>query len=735
MPTTLEKALEYAELGYSVIPLAHGQKYPINEKWQQYAYETPTEDEIRKQWGSANYNVGIVCGPASKVVGVDIDDDEVLKDPMIPISNVARRGAKGEVRLFRWREGLSNYSGEKVQLLVDRRFFVVPPGGHPDGMNYEWTRGPLCEPDELPELTDEVVAHITKTYPTRSGGPGGGGGPRNGGRNTSLTANITAWRHNETMDVDELAQMALEYDIKNHSHNPLFFDMTEQYAKKAGPGLPAAKVMVTNILKTIGDAPPPTELKIMSGKTVPKVEVVEDEEEEEEEEKEIEAPEVPLPEYPDLLFERVVKDVTNLGYEEEDDVKAFGYAATISLMSICAGNRVALVNGRMTKTATLVYILGNSGLGKDGAKSFLEQVFSGKFAHLRGQGKRGSAQVLIHDVAKKRNILDIQDEYHTEIRKMFGKNTVQSQSAIPTTINELYSANFEYSPSTSMGGKKEKMPELLFSPYYCLFAAGTIESLLRAIPNGDIDCFNNGFFNRFLFFLSKPSFKERGVEDFLRERGQLDAKYYHDMIDNFNSRYPLLNKNGVSLPEEFGMDGYVGSCFYPKILNFDNAGKIAWAERMTEYNKKRNQARMSGDLITEGLLSRIIENACRIATSLAAFKYKDYVGAEEFDWAMRLVEYSFSSVHPLFTELGDRVAHNDFAGIEDRVILKLSETKPGQGIAFTKLKNSFRRTLSSKQLLDALNAMTSTGILTRTKYKGGFTFALTDTERKRFKKK
>jgi hypothetical protein len=287
---------------------------------------------------------------------------------MIPISNVARRGAKGEVRLFRWREGLSNYSGEKVQLLVDRRFFVVPPGGHPDGMNYEWTRGPLCEPDDLPELTDEVVAHITKTYPTRSGGPGGGGGPRNGGRNSSLTANITAWRHNETMDVDELAQMALEYDIKNHSHNPLFFDMTEQYAKKAGGGLPAAKVMVTNILKTIGEAPPPTELKIMSGKTVPKVEVVEEEEDEEDEvtasefESQVDSSLPPLPPPPIKEFQWVIDDVNAL--YRLGKVDSFGYAAAYSFFSTCVSNRFCYVDGSSFKNLnSLVFALGKTGSG------------------------------------------------------------------------------------------------------------------------------------------------------------------------------------------------------------------------------------------------------------------------------------------------------------------------------------------------------------------------------------
>jgi hypothetical protein len=378
--------------------------------------------------------------------------------------------------------------------------------------------------------------------------------------------------------------------------------------------------------------------------------------------------------------------------------------------------------------------LGSSGLGKDGAKSFLEQIFSDNYGHLKGQGKRGSANILIDDLAAKRNLLDIQDEYHAEVKKMFSKNAIHAHGAIPLTINELYSANWEYSPSTSLSGKKEGQATKLYSPFYSLFAAGTIESLLRAVPVGDMDCFNNGFFNRFLFFLSKPSLRESTVDDFLKKGESFDVKFYHKEMEKFFSHYPLVDRNGNKIPHDFNNRAFAGSCYHPLELKFDSAGELAWAEAMVRYKEKRDRAYITGDLITGGLLSRMIENACRVATALAAFKYKDYVGAEEFNWAMSLVEYCFSTVHPLFTGLADRVAYNDFATFEDRILVKFLNVGV-KGITLSKLHDDFKRTMSKKQVLDALNSMVHTGTLTRINHNGGFKFFLSKIEMNRLDKK
>ena len=66
-------ALEYHHLGWSVIPLRPGEKVPMLT-WQKFQDCLADDDEIRgwfKRWPEAN--IGIVTGPVSGLVVLDID--------------------------------------------------------------------------------------------------------------------------------------------------------------------------------------------------------------------------------------------------------------------------------------------------------------------------------------------------------------------------------------------------------------------------------------------------------------------------------------------------------------------------------------------------------------------------------------------------------------------------------------------------------------------------------------
>ena len=124
-----------------------------------------------EKWPDAG--IGVVTGKQSRIVAVDKDMDlppageKALLD-IIPYSPVAKKGAKGWTRFYR-------YSGEKsrsfdaggcriIDVISDGRQTVMPPTLHPDGMHYTWitedTLDSIDSVNDLPTLPDDFFDQI-----------------------------------------------------------------------------------------------------------------------------------------------------------------------------------------------------------------------------------------------------------------------------------------------------------------------------------------------------------------------------------------------------------------------------------------------------------------------------------------------------------------------------------------------------------------------------------------------
>jgi len=69
----LEQALEYADNGFSVIPISSDSKKPL-VKWQRFQHERVSKARIEKFWKAVpNANIGLVCGMISDLIAIDID--------------------------------------------------------------------------------------------------------------------------------------------------------------------------------------------------------------------------------------------------------------------------------------------------------------------------------------------------------------------------------------------------------------------------------------------------------------------------------------------------------------------------------------------------------------------------------------------------------------------------------------------------------------------------------------
>ena len=163
-PSTLQVALQYLAIGWSVIPdhsLKDGLctcpksgcpnpgKHPRLTTWTRWQRERPTESQLRAwwtQWPTAN--IGIVTGAVSGLVVVDIDPrhggDINAKELNLPDTVTALTGGGGSHYYYKHPGGhVSNRSGivPGVDLRGDGGHVVAPPSNHESGKGYLWEVG------------------------------------------------------------------------------------------------------------------------------------------------------------------------------------------------------------------------------------------------------------------------------------------------------------------------------------------------------------------------------------------------------------------------------------------------------------------------------------------------------------------------------------------------------------------------------------------------------------------
>ena len=159
------EAPKYWAKGISVMPVIG--KKPIVLDWTRFADALPSDNEKTAWLGRyKGLGIGLIAGPQSGIVGLDIDtDDESLIaaiERVLPPSPWRRKGRRGKMLAYKW-------SGEKTFSLKDRdrreivalissgKQFVLPPSIHPDtGMPYTSNVELLDVLDQLHELPDGV---------------------------------------------------------------------------------------------------------------------------------------------------------------------------------------------------------------------------------------------------------------------------------------------------------------------------------------------------------------------------------------------------------------------------------------------------------------------------------------------------------------------------------------------------------------------------------------------------
>jgi hypothetical protein len=142
----LRKALEYAESGFSVIPIRAGTKKPLCA-WKEFQQRRPTESEVGKWWQeNPDAQIGLVTGKVSgNFAVIDFDSSDAYgrfwgsKAAQLESETCVVTTARGR---HVWVRTLNPPPSFKIPGLVDVKgeggYVVGPPSIHPSGRKYEF---------------------------------------------------------------------------------------------------------------------------------------------------------------------------------------------------------------------------------------------------------------------------------------------------------------------------------------------------------------------------------------------------------------------------------------------------------------------------------------------------------------------------------------------------------------------------------------------------------------------
>lgn len=158
MNRLLSSALEYMEMGFSVIPIIPGQKKPLI-KWESFQKQRATKTQIVSWWSQTpTANIGLVTGEISNLFVVDIDSEEGNANLLnfgfdAIVTPTAKTPRGGQHLYFRYPAGANITIGAGIIPGTDFRgnggYVLAPPSVNGEGHHYEWCDG-LSLKDCLP---------------------------------------------------------------------------------------------------------------------------------------------------------------------------------------------------------------------------------------------------------------------------------------------------------------------------------------------------------------------------------------------------------------------------------------------------------------------------------------------------------------------------------------------------------------------------------------------------------
>lgn len=656
--------LKYLDQGLAVIPLRG--KRPFIPNWERFSQALPTEDEAMDfEARFSRANIGLVCGTASRIVGIDLDVDVPEIKDLIPFSPVQRVGSKGFIRFYQAdlkNPPISrNFKDVGVEILYNGRQAVLPPSIHPETKQpYIWTGSDNLFNhdlfDILPKfsLKDEEDL-IQKLLRTEYGKAKAKNLPilAVNGRNNKLVEIISAMRSRGEQE-HKIVQEVYMYDKTRHSPR-LFMDPTEPYrAVTEDEAILAAWSMVNSVTKSL----------LRSKSIFPSL----DFENQEQifimdeiatlEENQIYDPHLEYPIPANGLIREAV-DIINKMSPRANPTLALGGA--FSLLATLFSNRF-----RFQRIWTNMYILNiaETGAGKSTPQEFCKRVFiEAGCEDLLGFGGYRSGAAFIKNLSGKQIRLDIIDEVSSVFEMMKSKNSFQAD------LMEFMCAAWSSSNQMFIGHeqKTEETLSTAWNPCINVLGSTTEKGFSSSVSKMH---FSKGLVPRFISFYQLGYNPQKEMEHCTQEIQAFSEKI--KLINEWDYRFdihsPSIEKGKKFLP-------YSVNCKDNAALELWKAIKYECGEEITEpglYEVEKAMLTRKPEQI--GKLAMILALSREFSTGIIPppmgegdFEYP-IISVEDLNIATSIFDISFGNFRPVIIKHDSETDwQNDLNAIKELV--------------------------------------------------------------------
>lgn len=639
-----------SEMGYCPVALYKDKKNPIIKGWQQFSHVMPNEDLLsawEKDFKKNLFNIGVVFGEKSNLIGIDIDLDDKELFNIVPPSPIRKRGDKGEVRFFRFCNGqetrhFADFLGQSVlDILSTGTQTVLPPSIHPISKKpYVWlTPDTLLntKAEDLPIFSSDWIPEFESWLNKRNEKIGSKTGisisKGTGNRNNQLKRIVTAMRARGCTE-REVIEEIYNYDFAKHKPR-LFTDPTEnkKFTTEDDAFNNAARfyASINNSLINSGVIRYEKESK----------EIVLDFDDSTilEEAKKTSFKFKPYPESRGMM--KIFQEICDLKSVGRQDATSLGGA--ISLMSVLASNKfVTKCRGLTTCPNTYVINLGYSSFGKEIAQDLINSLLID--SGLLGSGNYKSAVSLIMSLPTQQERLDIIDECSTILSAMSSKDGYASQ--IVELLSELFTKGASrYSGQTSMTNGERF--GAAYNPHISFLGSTTPKGFRSSVSK---DVAAKGLLPRMLLFFQNdiggynPKKDLIKIDDlFSKLKASVDQlisieKMIHpDFEDAKNIIAPKQDKEGNDISQ--------GYKYQHRIVAMSDEASHRW---MQFEESCHNAKTKDPEGFESAFIGRFAELAAKLALLDAISLNRKTIEIDSLEWAIEVIETQWHNSKPLY---------------------------------------------------------------------------------------
>ena len=154
----------YKKMEFDLVPVAKGEKYPIEKNWTNKSHKNKEEWE---QWLSNSLNLGVKCGAISNITVIDIDTKQIPEELKNLLGNtLVQKTPHGWQYYYKFEEELpkTRIDEYKIDLETTGGQVVIEPSfTDKQSRNFSELKEPIKMPEELKKFLLEKVTVPRKT--------------------------------------------------------------------------------------------------------------------------------------------------------------------------------------------------------------------------------------------------------------------------------------------------------------------------------------------------------------------------------------------------------------------------------------------------------------------------------------------------------------------------------------------------------------------------------------------